>query len=98
MGGACIFRRTLIRRPLKKWKPYKRAGGPHAGIYTANLRWEIYVICSDGAGIDARTYEMLDTIIDMDGFMDLLEMHEVHTSWKHAEMLNQEWRSKLPTG
>lgn len=90
MGGACFFRRTLIRRPLKKWKPYKRAGGPHEGIYPENLRWEIYVVCSNGHGIDAHTYHMLDTCIDLDGLMDLLELAEVHQSWKSAEAKNAE--------
>jgi hypothetical protein len=56
------------------------------------------VVCSNGQGIDAGVYHQLCTVIDMHGLMDLLEMHEVHSSWKHAEMLNREWQSNLPKG
>lgn len=38
----------------------------------------------------------LKTNIDLEGLMDILEMHEVHTSWKNAEAWNNEWRSNLP--
>lgn len=56
------------------------------------------MLCSNGQSIDAQTYQALQTTIDMDGLMDLLELHEVHESWKHAELLNREWQAKLPTG
>ena len=92
MGGACVFRAALVRKPLKRWNAYKRASGPHKGISTENVPWEIYVVCSNGHGLDAHTYHLLRTSIDMVGLVDLLEMHEVHTSWKHAEMLNARWR------
>jgi len=89
LGGTCVFRTALIRRPLKKWKPFKRASGPREGIQTENIPWEIYVICSNGPGIDVQSYHQLCTCIDMEGMMDLLEMREVHESWKHAEMHNK---------
>jgi len=98
LGGTCFFRSALVRKPLKKWQTYKRAGGPRSGIQPENIPWEIYVVCSNGQGIDAGVYHQLCTVIDMHGLMDLLEMHEVHSSWKHAEMLNREWQSKLPKG
>lgn len=44
--------------------------------------------------MDAATYHLLDSCIDLDGLWDLLELHEVHASWKHAEMKNQQVLSK----
>lgn len=89
MGGTCVFRSALIRKPLEKWKPYKQASGLRKGIPTENIPWEIYVICSNGPSIDVQSYHQLCTCIDMDGMMDLLEMREVHESWKNAEMQNK---------
>ena len=54
------------------------------------------MICSDGDNVNVNTYLQLHTTIDMEGMMDLLEMHEVHESWKHAEMKNMQWRAGLP--
>lgn len=97
MGGENVFRQALIRRPLKKWKKYKRAGGPYSGISPQNVPWEIYVICSPGEGINVNTYLQLNTVISMEGLLDLLEMHECQASEKDAAMLNIEWKGSLPT-
>jgi len=40
----------------------------------------------------------LQTVIDFEGLQDILEMHEVHNSWKHAEVLNAELRAKISQG
>ena len=64
------------------------ASGPHRGIDTANVPWEIYAACSDGEGVNVSTYVALHTTIDLDGLYDLLEMAEVHRSWAHAAYLN----------
>jgi hypothetical protein len=34
------------------------------------------------------TYIALHTSIDLDGLYDLIEMQEVHSSWKHAAARN----------
>ena len=44
-----------------------------------------------------NTYLQLSTVIDMQGLLDLMEMHETHMSAKHAEMLNIDWKKNLPT-
>ena len=45
--------------------------------------------------MNATTYIQLQTVIDFEGLQDILEMHEVHNSWKHAEALNAAWRAKI---
>ena len=60
------------------------------------MPWEIYVVCSNGHGVDAYTYHLLSTVIDLEGLMDLLEMKECQVSWQHAEMNNREWAKNLP--
>lgn len=87
MGRACGFRRSLIRQPLKSWSGLG-ASGPHRGIDTANVPWEIYVACSNGDAIDVSTFVALHTTIDLDGLYDLLEMAQVHSSWANAAMNN----------
>ena len=54
------------------------------------------MVCSNGHGVDAHTYHLLQTAIDMEGLMDLLEMKECQTSWQHAELNNREWQRSLP--
>jgi hypothetical protein len=72
VGGPSKFFRPLTRKPLTAWTRFAGAGGPHKGIQS----------------IDVATYVRLHTDIDLDGLYDLLEMQEVHQSWKHAATAN----------
>lgn len=54
------------------------------------MAWEIYAACSDGEAINAHTYVLLSTVIDVDGLFDLLEMQTVHSSWQQAIRMNLE--------
>lgn len=49
-----------------------------------NMPVEIYIACTVSGEPCARTYEQLHTTIDYDGLLDLLEMKNVHDSWKDA--------------
>lgn len=77
-----------MRRPLAQAATHQGFDGPHRGIETQNIPWEIYVACSNGESIDAATYVALHTTIDLDGLYDLLELAQVHASWAHAAYLN----------
>ena len=88
MGRARGFRRALMRRALQRKAASPCQGGPHKGIDTAQVPWEIYVACSDGESVDARTYEALHTTIDLDGLYDILEMKQVQQSWIDAAARN----------
>jgi hypothetical protein len=88
VGGPSKFFRPLTRKPLTAWTRFAGAGGPHKGIQPANVPWEIQLACSSGESIDVATYVRLHTDIDLDGLYDLLEMQEVHQSWKHAATAN----------
>lgn len=57
------------------------------------MPYEIFLACSGKEGIDAATYVLLDTQIDLDGLYDLLEMKKVADSWVAAQQWNQD-----PTG
>lgn len=50
-----------------------------------NVHDAIYLACTVGGEVCARTYESLHTTIDYDGLLDLLEMNDVHQSWKAAK-------------
>jgi len=81
-----------MRKERQKWQAHPRAGGPHEGIAPVNMPWEIYLACSDGERINTDTYEALHETIDLDGLYDLLEMRDVLSSWKHAQMFNSDWQ------
>ncbi len=53
----------------------------------------MFLACSTKEGIDAATYVLLDTTIDLDGLYDLLEMRSVADSWSAAQLWNND-----PTG
>lgn len=88
MGWPSKFFRPLTRKALKPWTRFAGAGGAHKGIETVNVPWEILLACSAGDAVDVVTYQALHTSIDLDGLYDLLEMQEVHASWKHAAQAN----------
>lgn len=90
MGGEGVFRKSLKRKPLARWNVYERASGPHNGVQPANLPMEVYIAVSDGDSVDVHLYKDLQTTISLDGLYDILEMKEVHESWKHAELLNRD--------
>lgn len=48
----------------------------------------MYVACTGKDGIDANTYMLLRTSIDLDGLHDLLEMRQVSASWDAAMRRN----------
>ena len=48
--------------------------------------------CSNGETISSETYQALHTTIDLDGLYDILEMKDVLSSWKNAEMFNNDER------
>jgi len=95
VGGACVFRGALVREPLKEWTPFERASGPRRGISPKNVHWLVYRVCENGRGIDGMLYHKLCTEIPLDQFMDLVELNDVHDSWKHAEMHNAEHQRKV---
>jgi hypothetical protein len=57
------------------------------------MPWEIYLACSDGESINFNTYHALHTDVDLDGLYDLLELQEVHESWRHARVANERERA-----
>lgn len=87
MGWHVQFYGPLTRKPLPAW-PRLGASGTHKGIDPINLPRELYLACSNGESIDVATYEALHTTLDLDGLYDLLEMQEVHKSWKNAASAN----------
>lgn len=59
----------------------------------ANLPAEIYLACAGPDGINAATYVMLQTTIDLAGLYDLIEMQQVHSTWETAAQLNAHERA-----
>lgn len=88
MGGPSQFFRTLTRKPIPAWTRFSGASGAHKGIDPVNVPREVYLACSNGDAVDVGTYIALHTTIDLDGLYDLLELQEIHTSWKHAAGAN----------
>jgi len=88
LGSYCLFYRSLTRKPTKSWSS-SGASGPHKGILTENIPWELAVLCMDGdKGINIGMYLALHTTIDFDGMHDLLELRDVQLSWSEAAILN----------
>lgn len=83
-----------MRKPLEKWQPHERAGGPHNGTQVVNVHSTIARACFDGERINDDLYVKLHTEIDLDGLYDILEMQDVHRSWQHAELKNAHWRKQ----
>lgn len=77
-----------MRKPLETWNPYEGAGGAHKGVQPVNVHPLIFKACQDGKRIDSELYRELHTVIDLDGLYDILEMKDVLSSWRHAEMKN----------
>ncbi len=88
MGGQGQFYAALTRKPLKEWTPYEGASGTHKGIRATNIPSEIELLCTYGETFNAQLYLDLHTVIDLDGMYDLLELREVHNSWKSAALRN----------
>ena len=58
-------------------------------MQTENVPWQIARACTDHEGnVDADMYQALHTTIDLDGLYDILEMQEVHSSWRSAAHRN----------
>jgi len=88
LGGILQFYVPLTRKPIPAWSRFVGASGTHKGIDPVNLPREIYLACANGESLDVATYEALHTTLDLDGLYDLLEMQEVHQSWKNAAIAN----------
>lgn len=88
MGGPMQFYGPLTRAPVPAWTRFLGAGGPHKGIESPNVPREIMLACVGGEAVDVATYVRLHTEIDLDGLYDLLELQEVHASWKSAAVAN----------
>ena len=88
MGWSCKFHRPLTRKASPSWPRTTTGGGRHKGIQPPNVPWEIFLACSNGDGVDVRTFQALHTSIDLDGLYDLLEMVDAAESWKHAAIMN----------
>ena len=82
------FYGPLTRKPIPAWSRFMGASGAHKGIDPVNFPREVYLACANGESIDVSTYEALHTTVDLDGLYDLLELREVHQSWKHAANAN----------
>lgn len=96
VGGAGIFQQALIRKPLEAYASSDAGGVQHrAGIEPANVPWEIYVACSNGDSIDGAMYQALHTTIDLAGLYDVLEMKEVHESWRDALKYNAQLNAEI---
>ena len=88
MGGLVQFHGALTRKPVPAWSRFTGASGAHKGVEPANMPREIYLACANGDSIDVATYEAIHTTLDLDGLYDLLELKEVHQSWKAAAHAN----------
>ena len=71
MGRACKFHRPLTRKASPSWPRSATGGGRHKEIQPPNVPWEIFLACSNGDGVDVRTFQALHTSIDLDGLYDL---------------------------
>lgn len=49
---------------------------------------QIYIACTCSGKVDPHIYLRLQTDIDIDGLLDILEMSDVHQSWTSAAMKN----------
>ena len=98
MGWAGQFFRPLRRKPLGTWTPFPGSGGSRKGVAPANMHWDIFLACSTKEGIDAQTYVLLDTVIDLDGLYDLLEMKQVADSWGDAAKWNADTTGGVARG
>jgi hypothetical protein len=87
VGDARKFQRALARVPLQEWPRATGAKGPHKGITTPNVPWEITALCM-GDTVNIEMFEALHTVISFKGLHDLLEVHEANESAKNAHQLN----------
>ncbi len=94
VGGAHVFRKALVRKPVDDGPVFPGASGSHKGVDPANLAREIFIACAGGDGINAETYVKLHTTVDLAGLYDLLEMQQVHTTWEAAAQLNANERGE----
>jgi len=69
---------------------HPRAGGSHEGLMPANVHGYIFALCNTREGINADMYVKLQTEIDLEGLLDLLEMQHARGSWLHADMFNSD--------
>lgn len=81
-----------MRKPLQKWSPHEDAGGVHQGTQVVNVHPLIAQACFNGETVNDELYFKLHTSVDLDGLYDILELKNVLSSWKHAELKNAEWR------
>lgn len=85
-----------MREPLQEWDPHPGAGGPHQGTQVVNVHPLIASVCFDGDKVNDNLYLDLHTVIDLDGLYDILELRDVLSGWKHAELKNADWRKNNP--
>lgn len=92
VGVAPKFRRGLIRRQLAPFP--SDGGGPYKGIKPANIKFDLYLACASGEGIDVKAYEALHTTLDFEAVYDLIEMQIVSSSWAEAARANARMKSE----
>lgn len=49
---------------------------------------DLWLACTDGDSVDVAMYVALHTTVDLDGLYDLIELQQVHASWKNAANMN----------
>lgn len=64
------------------------ASGPHKGIQSPNVPWEIALACTSGDRVSHDLFVALHSTITLAGLYDLLELQEVQESWKEAALAN----------
>lgn len=78
-----------MRRPLDSFHlQHPGASGPHEGIKTANLPWEVYLACAEDGRFNVDTYRHLHTTVDYAGLLDILEARQVQATWSTAAYVN----------
>ena len=88
LGRLAKFYSPLRRKGLEPWLSGPGASGPQKGIRTANVPWEIYVACTGSGDFDSAMYIDLQTRVDYDGLLDVLECINVQQSWANAANQN----------
>ena len=89
VGCAGVFFKALTRKPIPDFARSVRASGPLEGIEPPNIPGEVWFLVQDLENPEPMV-TALQTRIDYDGLLDLIEIKIVQRSWEHADALNQE--------
>jgi hypothetical protein len=79
-----------IGETFPSYPRHPRAGGSHQGISPPHVPKEIFTACNDKDGINMVTFLALQTTLDYEDLLDILEMKRVRDSWAHAAMFDSD--------